>query len=228
MDITIIPGSFKPPHIGHLSLVEKLIKKGNNSKIILIISKKERPLDERFLYMEQKNKVDLQNALIEYFPQDDEIILLTKDKLIKKIKELIKIGKIPSINAEQSYKIWSIYLKYLKKIYGKTLPKIIFRVSLNNNIMLESDKVVLESFKEKPRTVILMKSKKNALNTRFQFLERKFTKYIKTELFPDIKDIDATGMRNSILENNKNNFLKYLPTDLDIKDKNKTWKIAKK
>lgn len=39
MNITIIPGSYKPPHKGHLSLVEKLIKKNNNSKIIIIISK---------------------------------------------------------------------------------------------------------------------------------------------------------------------------------------------
>jgi cytidyltransferase-like protein len=37
--IALFPGAFKPPHKGHLSLIEKLIKKNNNSKIIIIISK---------------------------------------------------------------------------------------------------------------------------------------------------------------------------------------------
>jgi nicotinamide mononucleotide adenylyltransferase len=227
-NIIIIPGSYKPPHKGHLSLLIRLIKKSNISKIIIIISKKVRSLDKRFLYMEQIPKIELQNALIEYFPlEKEEIILMTKEKIIKRINEYMKDGLLKSINSIQSYKIWNIYLKYLKNKYKK-IPNIVFRISENNNIMLEADKVILESFKEKPTSITLMKSAKNEHNTRFDFLERKYKNYIKTALFPNIKDIDATGMRQSILENNKISFLKYLPKDLDEKDKNKIWSIAKK
>jgi len=227
-NIIIIPGSYKPPHKGHLSLLIRLIKKSNISKIIIIISKKVRSLDKRFLYMEKIPKIELQNALIEYFPlEKEEILLMTKEKIIKKINQYMNDGLLKSINAIQSYKIWNIYLKYLKNKYEK-IPNIVFKISENNNIMLEADRVILESFKEKPTSITLMKSAKNEHNTRFDFLERKYKKYIKTALFPNIKDIDATGMRQSILENNKISFLKYLPKDLDEKNKNKIWSIVKK
>ena len=55
-EIIIIPGSFKPPHIGHLSLIEKLINKKTISKIIIVISNKSRPLDSIFQYPSQKSK----------------------------------------------------------------------------------------------------------------------------------------------------------------------------
>ena len=43
----------------------------------------------------------------------------------------------------------------------------------------------------------------------------------------NIKDIDATGMRTSILNNDKTKFIKYLPKDLEEKEINKIWKICK-
>jgi cytidyltransferase-like protein len=229
-NIIIIPGSYKPPHKGHLRMIQKLIKK-SVSRIIVIISKKSRPLDSRFLNMNQKSKIDLQNALIEYLPNEKEIIiLLSKDKLIKKINELINNQYLKSINCYQSLKIWNIYLKYLKNKYTNKnyFPEIILRISENNNIMIEANRVVLESFKEKPKSIILMKSVKNKTNSRFQFLEERYKKYIETDLFPNIKDIDATGMRKSILENNKLAFSKYLPKNLNLKDINKIWNICSK
>ena len=227
MNITIIPGSYKPPHKGHLSLIKKLIKKNNNSKIIIIISKKSRPLDSRFLYMKDESKETLQNALIEYLPNEkDSIIKMSKTEIIKKINILIDKNILKSINYNQSLKIWKIYLKYLKKKYSNIkLPEIIFKIPQTNNIIIETIKTVLEEFKNKPKKIILMKSQKNEHNTRFKSLENRFNKYINTQLFPNIKDIDATGMRNSILNNDKKKFLKYLPKDLDQKDKNKIWKI---
>jgi len=224
--ITIIPGSYKPPHKGHLSLIEKLVKKGNNKKIIIIISKKSRPLDEIFK-MENKSKEQLQKTLIKYFPKEkDEILLLTKNDLENKIKTLIEKNKLKSVNYQQSLKVWNIYLKYLKKKYGKTLPIIQFKVSETNNVIKETTKIMLKCFREdKPKKIILMKSDKNKNNKRFDFLTTRFGKYIDTVLFPNIKDIDATGMRKDILNGNKNNFMKYLPKDLDEKDKLKIWNI---
>jgi cytidyltransferase-like protein len=228
-NITIIPGSYKPPHKGHLSLIEKLIKNNNNSKIIIIISKKSRSLDKNFIYMEQKSKLDLQNSLIKYFPSNKkEILLLSKKDIILKINNLIKDNILKSINDNQSYKVWNIYLKYLKKKYSNIkLPKIIFRKCEKNNIISETTKVILELFRNKNKTdnIVLMKSAKNENNSRFKFLEERYSKYIKTKLFPNIKDIDATGMRTSLLNDDKNKFIKYLPSDLEKKDINKIWNI---
>ena len=232
-NITIIPGSYKPPHKGHLSLIEKLIKKNNNIKIIIIISKKPRSLDENFLYMEKKSKIDLQNTLIKYFPKEkDEILLLNKKDIIIKINKLINDGLLKSVNDNQSYKIWNIYLKYLQKKYsGKNyikinFPKIIFRKCENNNIISETNKVILELFrKENAKNIILMKSAKDESNSRFKLLEERYSKYIKTQLFPNIKDIDATGMRTCILYDDKQKFIKYLPKDLEENEINKIWKI---
>lgn len=225
-NITIIPGSYKPPHKGHLSLIEKLIKKNNNKKIIIIISKKSRPLDETFK-IENKSKEQLQEALIKYFPKEkDEILLLTKGNIEKKIKTLIETNKLSSVSYEQSLKVWNIYLKYLKNKYTK-LPIIQLKVSETNNIIQETIKTMLKCFREdKPKKIILMKSEKNKDNKRFDFLTSRFGKYIDTVLFPNIKDIDATGMRKDILNNNKNRFMEYLPKDLNEKDKLKIWNIC--
>lgn len=227
-NIIIIPGSYKPPHKGHLSLIEKLIKKYINSKIIIIISRKSRPLDKRFQYMEHKSKLELQHALIDYFPnEENDILKLSKINIIKKINKLIENNQIKNINAEQSLKIWKLYLNYLKEKY-KNIPKIIFKISETNNIIQDTIKTMLQSFKEipKPNKIILMKSKKNKENTRFNFIEKLYKKYINILLFPNIKDIDSTGMRESILNNDKEKFILYLPNDLNNYYKNKIWKIV--
>ena len=226
MNIIIIPGSYKPPHKGHLSLIEKLVNKNKikdkKQKIIIIISKKSRPLDNIFSYniITKSSKKNIQKGLLKYFP-NNEIIYLSKNKLIKKINEL------DNINAEQSLKVWNIYLKYLKKKYKsyKYFPEIIFKISETNNIIKETIITVLKEFKDHPKSITLMKSKKNAKNTRFKFLEERYGKYIKTKLFPNIKDIDATGMRSSILNNNRKIFETYLPKDLEKKSKHNIWKI---
>lgn len=224
MNITIIPGSYKPPHKGHLSLIEKLIK--NNSKIIIIISKKERPLDSRFLYPNEKSKEELQSALIFYFPEDkNKILSMTKSEIIKNINEMIHKNIIKSINSDQSLKVWKIYIKYLKEKY-LNIPKIELKIPETNNIIREVNKTIIESFKERPKKIILMKSMKNKDNTRFDYFEDHYKKYVETVLFPNIKDIDATGMRESILNSNKDKFIKYLPNNLNPKYINKIWKIV--
>ena len=227
MNITIIPGSFKPPHKGHLSLIEKLIKNKNNSKIIILITKKPRPLDSRFLYPENSSKIDLQNALIDYLPNEkNNIINLNKKLIIEKIKELINVNILKSINAQQSLKIWKIYIKYLKNKYNNIiLPKIICKICESNSMIKDTFNIVRTLFKDK-KQIILMKSEKNKDNKRFNLFERSYNKYVKTDLFPNIKDIDATGMRTSILKNDKNTFMKYLPKNLENNAKNKIWKIC--
>ena len=49
MKYYIFPGSFKPPHKGHVKVLIEIIKKqkDNNYKIIIIISKKSRKLQNK-------------------------------------------------------------------------------------------------------------------------------------------------------------------------------------
>jgi len=228
--ISIIPGSFKPPHKGHLSLLEKLIKKNKNSKIIIIISKKARPIDKRFLYMENQKKEVLVNALKDYSYNKES---LTKKEIIEFIKKLIEKNIIKTITPEQSLIIWKIYLRYLRKKYKTkdptiSFPIIEFRITPTNNILAETNKVIRDSFKEHFDEIILMKSMKNANNGRFNFLEKRYGKYIKTVLFPDIKNIDATGMRDALIKNSIPDFIKYLPHDLNKNIKLKIYKLLKK
>lgn len=233
----IIPGSFKPPHKGHLSLLEKIIKKSvekkeNIGKIVILISRKVRPFDNRFSYLEQKTKEELQNALKDYYPESDyeSFMNLKKPQLLLYIKELMASGFLKSVSPDQSLKIWKIYIKYLNEIYSLATkkPKIEVRISTQNNIMLETDKIILELFKEKYKRIVLLKSAKNASNSRFDFIEKKYKRYIETKLFPDIKNIEATGMRAALLNKNREFFIKYLPKDLDKKTSERIYKLLLK
>ena len=71
-----------------------------------------------------------------------------------------------------------------------------------------------------------MKSAKDKENKRFNFIEKRFGKYIRVQLFPNIKDIDATDMREAILNGDYKKFETYLPSDLKETDKKKIWKIC--
>ena len=229
-NIIIIPGKYKPPHKGHLSLIEKLINKKSTSKIIVIISNKPISLDNNFTYMDQKPVELLKKSLIKYYPKKEVLINnMTKVELIKLINKYIVNKRLPSISPEESLLIWNIYIKYLQRKYDiRSIDQNIqFVISKNNNVVIETHKQVIKAFKEKPNMVILMKSAKNEYNTRFNFLEKVFGKYVKTMLFPNIKDIDSTKMRSYLLNNDKNGFMKFLPSDLEVMYKNKIWKILK-
>lgn len=237
MNIIILPGSFKPPHKGHLSLIENIIKKclkkKEKCKIIIIISKKSRALDNRFQYFENLTKNELQNALINHFPKKKKNInKLTKTNVLKLIREYIEKNKLKTVNAEQSLKVWKIYLKLLKEKYNKKnnfknnkFPEIILKIADTNNVIQETTKIMLQSLRNKPKKIFLMKSNKNKNNKRFDFMLKRFGKYIEEVLFPNIKDIDAKNMRKAIMENDYNKFEKYLPDGLKDSDKKKIWKI---
>ena len=235
--ITIIPGSYKPPHKGHLSLIENLIKQNskfsNKPKIVIIISKKPRTLDKRLQFYEKKSKDDLQKILIEIFPKDKNILEMTKEELLNKIEYSIIKNKIPTINAKQSFKVWNIYIEYLKDKYKKLIekkqfPDIIIKISDTNNIIQDTSRLVLKLLREnRPEKIILMKSEKNKNNKRFNFLLKgSLAKYLDVLIFPNIKDIDARNMRDAILNNDLHKFNEYLPKELSEIDKKKIWKIV--
>ena len=237
MNITILPGSFKPPHKGHLSLLEKLIKQKKNNKIIIIISKKPRLIDNRLQYYQDTSKEELQKALMNHYPKNNKITEMTKGKIVDIIKRNINNNsknKLKKINAKQSLKVWNIYLNYLKDKYKKQIknnkfPKVIFKISDSNNIIKDTVSIALKCLREnKPKKIELMKSAKNKNNKRFNFfIKGSLKKYIDVVLFPDIKNIDARDMRKAIFNKNEKEFYKYLPSDMKQNIKHKIWKIVK-
>jgi phosphopantetheine adenylyltransferase len=227
-EIIIIPGSYKPPNKDHLRLIENIIKNNNNIvKIIIIISKKPRTLDKRLQFYEYKSKDELQKVLIETFPNNN-ILELKKDQLINKIDNYIDIHKLQTINANQSLKVWNIYIKYLKNKYNNNIPKIIVKIAENNNVIKDTAKIMLQLLREnRPTKIILMKCEKNRDNKRFNFLLKgSLAKYIDISIFPNIKDLDSRDMREAILNKDIIIFNKYLPRDLDDKDRKRIWNIV--
>jgi len=152
MKIAFFPGSFKPPHIGHFTLVKKILP-----------------------------QIDLLYLLISSKPRD-------------------------GITAEQSKKIWDIYLSKndLNKIKILITPKSpIFEVFS----ILRRDKLTPKD------TIYLIKSSKNKNNKRFDMFKKLKLNIIEKNL-PPFKTISSTNMRQAILNKDFITFQKFLPTHL--------------
>ena len=52
--IAIFPGSFKPPHIGHLSVVKKILDNPKIEHIYIVISSKYRTIDNNLNSLNKK------------------------------------------------------------------------------------------------------------------------------------------------------------------------------
>jgi nicotinamide mononucleotide adenylyltransferase len=168
MKIAIFPGSFKPPHYGHYTLVDKLLQDKTIDKVYIIISP------------------------------------IPRDK----------------ITAQESEKIWKIYFgnKYDKKLYimiSKLNSPIQMAYAIANNVTKKGD------------ILILVKSTKNEKNTRFDMFKSLEKKGIKLKLWtiPQFDTLSSTNMRKSIYDNDKQNFIKFLPLHLSQNNKNKIWNI---
>ena len=189
----IFPGSFKPPHIGHYTLVKKILPKVD--ELYIVISPK-----SRFIKGFNKSKSE--------------------------------------INADESLKIWKIYIQsfspekenqtYRQK--RKSRDKIHLIVADRNPVMtayqivqkkLSSDEWKLDD------TLYLIKSSKNAENSRFDFFKRLKIHLIHKTL-PKFKTISSTNMRKSIANNDYSSFEKFLPKHLSSLEKKIIWNLVKK
>lgn len=170
MTTLIFPGSFKPPHVGHFSLIKQLYKNPTINKYYIIISPKPRE----------------------------------------------------NITAEQSKKIWDIYLKLLKPNPNKKIYLIIAPKSSPITIAYS-----IVSKMKKHQKVLLIKSSKNSKNTRFESF-KKLPVHLKVLELPPFKKLNATDMRKTIQNHNKKEFIKFLPYELNNNQKNKIWKILQK
>lgn len=187
MSIAIFPGSFKPPHIGHFDIVKKLLKKKNVNMIVIVISKKSRPL----INVRNVNKDDLV-----------KLIKGAKEGMTKaKIKELV-----PVFTQNQSYKMWMKYIKLLPK---KDQSKIQIMKSQATSPVQNGEIIKLGKEEvKKGHKILFVKSGKDAGNSRYNFYEmtigKKNIKYlvIKPTKKKDGHNVSSTFIRNSILRGN--------------------------
>lgn len=134
--------------------------------------------------------------------------------------------KSGEINAEISKKIWDIYLKYLNT---KNNKKIYIMISPLRSPIQMAYAIVKKTLKKGDK-LILVKSSKDVDNTRFNQFEKDFEKQgikISTLSIPEFNALSATNMRKAIYNNNKKEFMKFLPKELDNKYKNNIWKLVK-
>ncbi len=216
MKVAIFPGSFKPPHLGHLQMIEKmLLSKSPFEKIYILISKKPRPL--------QPSLYDISSL-----PKDDIFLLLkpfqkrlssklTKEEYLEEYKKLIQNKKIPAVTAEESEMIWKIYIEYLKKKYTKEMMKTEIKpmISWAPSPIIATYNLVTQLLKKtKPSNIYLVKSKKNSSNARFDYLLKKTPDLHVKVLSSKSPNLHSRLLRKAILDKNKEEILQYIPDDL--------------
>ena len=229
MKIAIFPGSFKPPHLGHIQMIEELITAPSPfSDIYIFISYKPRPLEPKMYMFSQLPLSDMFEILL---PYDKNIKRgLTKKEYINEYDRLVDEGKIPVFNVKQSIQIWKIYEKYLLKKYKKELinTKLHIQISYAPSPILSVYQLVNRLIKKEipSNDIYLVKSKKNSSNSRFDYLKKKYPKIHTKIVTSKNPDIHSTLLRKSILDKNYKDFISYLPKDLSPSDKKKIWYIT--
>jgi len=164
--VAFFPGSFKPPHVGHYTIVKELLPK----------------VDRLYIFISKK-------------PRD-------------------------SITAEDSLKIWKIYLSKadMKKIVMHTTDispiMDIYKSLLDGSLGLTKDD-----------KIYLIKSKKDVSNKRFDlFKQLKFN--ITEWTLPSFKTISSTNMREAIDKRDYKSFHKFVPLHLSESKIKLVWNIV--
>ena len=205
MKIVLFPGGFKPPHSGHLKVVETLMKKYKPDIFYLIISKKPRIIE-----------VPYEKKLHEF--SNDELKDLAKKFKINKvnkstIEEAMEKGIIPAVNAKTTYEFWKIYLQTLP---DKMRDKVKVIIANQPSPVLFSFVIVKDRVK-KGDELLLVKAEKDKDNKRFSLFDTLDVK--KQEiLIPTFKDFNSWQMRKAIHNKDWKKVEEFLPK-LDPKDK---------
>lgn len=178
------PGSFKPPHAGHFSVLDRFIKMKKVHKIYIIVSKKERGW----------------------------------------------------IDQETSYKVWQIYLEKLFKENPELHKKLVVVKSPDASPLITARRYAQslvgrgKDGKKKRNELILIKSAKDAGNSRFDLFKNLLREGldVKEFIIKKFKNMNSTNMREVISAGNKKDFLHFLPDGLTAKQKEDVWKLVKR
>jgi len=207
MKIVLFPGSFKPPHRGHLKAIENVMKKYKPDIFYLIISRKPRIIEAPF-----------EKKLHEF--SNEELSDLAKKYKIKKVNKstietALTNGTIPAVSAKTTLEFWKEYLKLLPKKY---VDKIKVSISPLPSPVLYSFVIVKNKVKPDDE-LILVKAEKNADNTRFSMFDRLNVKK-KEVLIPTFRDFNSWQMRKAIQNKDWKKVKTFLPKlDSDIQKK---------
>ncbi len=184
MHIGLFPGSFKPPHKGHLQMVKDAIRKDKLDKVVIIISKYPRYLDDKIQNAKEYSKQELEAHFGKYFS--------TKKAALTWIQSIKP--KSPSIDAVTSKKIWEFYLSKIK-IPSEVKIGLFFSPMINSNVYLGKE---LKRSTEHQYT--LYKSSKDESNRRFDFIQTKYGKNVYVRIIPLKYKIDGRVLRQAILQ----------------------------
>lgn len=214
MKIALFPGSFKPPHSGHLKVIETIMKTQKPDKLYIIISNKPRlivsPYERK---LSQFTTSELKNLQTKYG-------LSSNRKNV--IEKAATNGIIPAVNAETTYKFWQIYLQTLPKTMQEKI-----KVSIANQpspILYAF--VIVKNIIKPDDTLLLLKAQKDANNKRFSMFDG--LKCKKEEiLIPSFRDFNSWQMRKAIGAKNWKEVKQFFPKKLDKKEKNELVKLLK-
>ncbi len=195
MRVGIFPGSFKPPHKGHLEMVKRAIREDHLDKVVILISKYPRYLDDHIQNPQDYTKEELGIFRKKQFT--------TKSEAIQDVKGLRSTA--PYISAELSKRIWEIYLEHTKVIVDIRIAHF-YSPMINANIYLKT--ALKKKKNDEKYDYIFYKSKKDEKNERFRFIQSKVyqSKVDQKENRVHFKtvnmkyDISARNMRNTILK----------------------------
>lgn len=190
MRVGIFPGSFKPPHKGHLEMVKRAIREDHLDKVVILISKYPRYLDDHIQNPQDYTKEELGIFRKKQFA--------TKSEAIQDVKGLRSTA--PYISAELSKRIWEIYLEHTKVIVDIRIAHF-YSPMINANIYLKT--ALKKKKNDEKYDYIFYKSKKDEKNERFRFIQSKVDQKENRVHFKTVNmkyDISARNMRNAILK----------------------------
>jgi len=189
----LYPGSFKPPHIGHFSIIETILEKYENSKIIIFISKKDRYLPISNIPISASFSKKLWEKWISFLPSSN------------KNKIQIKIAYFPSPIMDVVY--------YAKKYKKNHIHNIVYFIKSSKNKednrfkkIIEQDKNFKEWIIEPIYPEIHSRDIRQKINEIERMNEKEFLKYFKYFFFYEKKN--KIGEFYKLFSNYFSNFIK--------------------
>jgi hypothetical protein len=129
------------------------------------------------------------------------------------------------ISGEVSRDIWKEYIEILPEKDRKRVKLIVSKLSSPTQTAYG----FVSRIAKKGDTFYLVKSIKNASNSRFSSFKTIKTKGIKFNelILPGYKNLNSTDMRKALNDNDKKTFYNYLPNKMNDNKKNQLWKKLK-
>lgn len=130
------------------------------------------------------------------------------------------------ISGEVSRDVWKEYIETLPEKDRGKIKLIVSKLSSPTQTAYG----FVSKIAKKGDTIYLIKSMKNANNSRFSFFKTIKTKGVTFNelILPEYKNLNSTDMRKALGNNDKKTFYNYLPNKMTNYQKNKLWEKLRK